>query len=185
MDNLPWVIKTGNQVNIGYWYLDMQYPFVGSLKSNNPLLPAYIPSIFYIHLCGESRKEKGSGRTWLGMKETRQVGREGLNIWWRKPWIWAWNGSTNRVRNDSFVHGIYWQARGGKSAVEGGNSSLKDVIAKREVPECSLKDNQTNVKFYTGLPSFAILMAIFDFVACIFQVLGLYCLSFSNFSWYS
>jgi len=56
------------------------------------------------------------------------------------------------------------------------------------VPECSLKDNQTTVKFYTGLPSFAILMAIFDFVALYIPstrpLLPNY-ISFSNFSWYS
>ena len=45
------------------------------------------------------------------------------------------------------------------------NHSLKDVIAKQELHEHSLRDNQTKVKFYTGLPSFATLIVMFEFVA--------------------
>ena len=45
------------------------------------------------------------------------------------------------------------------------NHSLKDVIAKQEMHEHSFRDNPTKVKFYTGLPSFATLMVMFEFVA--------------------
>ena len=45
------------------------------------------------------------------------------------------------------------------------NHSLKDVIAKQEMHEHSFRENLTKVKFYTGLPSFATLMVMFEFVA--------------------
>ena len=49
--------------------------------------------------------------------------------------------------------------------LRGENHSLKDLIAKQEVHEHSFTDNQTKVKFYTGLPSFATLMVMLEFVA--------------------
>lgn len=41
-------------------------------------------------------------------------------------------------------------------------SSLKDVISKQELNEHSFRDNESRIKFYTGLLSFATLMIIFE-----------------------
>ena len=45
------------------------------------------------------------------------------------------------------------------------NQTLEDTIKKQSLSEESLKDNNTKVKYYTGLPTFTTLMAIFTFVS--------------------
>ena len=43
--------------------------------------------------------------------------------------------------------------------------TLEETIKKQSLSEESLKDNDAKVKYYTGLPTFNTLMAIFTFVS--------------------
>ena len=45
------------------------------------------------------------------------------------------------------------------------NQTLRDAINKQSLTKESLKDNDAKVKYYTGLTSFAVLMAVYTFVS--------------------
>lgn len=134
--------------------------FVGGLT--NPSSPACV--LCYLTTWTVQQRERHY-RTWLGTEGTRQPGRgiygcRGSYTTW--TWAWTWSGSTSSINNDSHVHGLYCQTRGGKSAPEGGKPSVEGQKPYYQLNNCSF---QTMAKFYTGFPSFAVLMTIFECVA--------------------
>ena len=45
------------------------------------------------------------------------------------------------------------------------NMALKQRVNDLEISQCSFQDNEAKVQFYTGLPSFVTLMAVFSFIS--------------------
>ena len=131
--------------------------------ANDPLSPAYIPSIF-IHV--ESPVKRKSERDMIRYATRKRKFEEYL-----KEEPQADHNSEPEIEVPAVATmtalSMYYinQLEEENQHLREENHSLKDVIAKQEMHEHSFRDNPTKVKFYTGLPSFATLMVMFEFVA--------------------
>ena len=133
------------------------------MKSHDPLSPAYNPSIFCyvtnpvkrkaeedIIRNKESRKRKFEE----SLKEQCQINTD------HEPEVEVSVPAVSTMTNLS-MDSI--------NNLEDENHQLrqenKDEISKQEFDEHSFRDNEAKVRFYTGLPSFATLMIILEFVS--------------------
>ncbi len=162
--------------------------FVGGLKSNDPLSPAYIPSMF-VHV--ESPVKRKAEQDMVRYERNKATRKRRLDEYLMEdtetePEIEAPAVSTMTVLSMESIEKLEEEnqlLREGNQWLEEENASLKDNITKQQLQECSFRDKETKMKFYTGLPSYAVLMMIFDFVAPYIPSTRSVLPKFQQFSW--
>ena len=145
--------------------------FVGGAKSNDPLSPAYNPSVFDYVTSPVKRKAEGDIIRYERNKASRKRKfEESLKIQCQvtgntdhepEVEVSVPAVSTMTVLSMDYISKLEEE----NHQLRKENSSLKDEVSKQEFDEHSFRDNETKVKFYTGLPSFATLMIILEFVS--------------------
>lgn len=144
--------------------------FVGGFKSNDPLSPAYIPSIF-VHV--DSPVKKKAQQDMARYERNKATRKKKLEEYLMEPAEPESEHEIVPAESTMTVLSMEYidleeenrRLREDNQRLKEETSSLKDDIAKQQLDECSLKNDQIKVKFYTGLPYFALLKIIFDFVA--------------------
>ena len=162
--------------------------FVSGIKSNDPLSPDYVPSVFCYTKSSVKRKLASDMERYERKVEAKKrrvencdrlaaassllaLSEDGNSSAYCEPhtgqteceWL---KDENSRLTKETDVLKIDCQKlRWEHEQLTTTNRTLEDTIRKQSLNEEFFEDNNAKVKYYTGLPTFTTLMAIFTFVS--------------------
>ena len=156
--------------------------FVRGVKSNDPASPAYVPSLFSYVKSPVKRKAENDMQRYNRTKackkrrleaSLREEAAEGLMILSDTPNSAAMGTAieetpciyTSKSTMTEMSVGDIDKLQSDNFALREENKRLKEVITRQALDEQSFEGNDKKVKYYTGLTSFATLMAMFNFIS--------------------
>ena len=158
--------------------------FVSGSKSNDRLSPDYVPSVFSHTKSPRKRKAERDLQAFTRRKEARkrrsdasrrEVASQALLLLHREDTTTPTNTNGEPIVMETYAIStreattmtdtIFDALEGECYHLRCENVELKETLKSMSLTKEALDGADERVKFYTGLPSYAILMAIFNFVA--------------------